>query len=71
MKTPACLLTLVLIAGWTGSALAAGNSFATPLSGFNEVHFIAAPTPALRGTLSTPATGSFRARIDRPNDIIH
>jgi hypothetical protein len=71
MKTSACLLTLTLIAGSASGALAAGNSFATHLTGFNEVHFIAAPTPALRGAVSTPATGTFRARIDQRNDIIH
>lgn len=71
MKTPACLLALALIAGSASGALAAGNSFATFLSGFNEVHFAAAPMPALRGAVSTPARGSFRARIDRRNDIIH
>jgi hypothetical protein len=55
MRTSACLLTLALIAGSTSGALAAGNSFATHLSGFNEVHFIAAPTPA---------PGEIRGQID-------
>lgn len=40
------------------------DKFRTRLSGFNEVHFIAAPTPALRGAVSTGASGSFRAEID-------
>jgi hypothetical protein len=37
--------------------------FATELSGFNEVHFVAAPA-ALRGAVSTKATGTFRAVIN-------
>jgi len=48
------------------------------LSGFNEVHFIAgnpAATPivppALRGAVSTAASGKFVAEIDEQNDIIH
>jgi hypothetical protein len=40
------------------------DNFAARLSGYNEVHFIAAPTPALRGAISTQARGSFRAVID-------
>src|SRR6266852_3237029 len=39
------------------------DKFAARLSGYNEVHFIAAPTPALRGAVSTQARGSFRAVI--------
>ncbi len=41
-----------------------GDKFAARLSGYNEVHFIAAPTPALRGAVSTRARGNFRAVID-------
>src|SRR5262249_19744883 len=48
------------------------------LSGFNEVHFIAgnpAATPivppALRGAVSTAASGKFVAEIDEPNNTIH
>src|SRR5712691_168226 len=40
-----------------------GDRFSARLSGYNEVHFIAAP-PALRGAISTKARGSFRAMID-------
>jgi hypothetical protein len=47
------------------------NKFAARLSGYNEVHFIAAPTPALRGAISTQARGSFRAVIDDRADMIH
>lgn len=49
---------------------------AASLSGYNEVHFIAGnaattpPTPpALRGAVSTAASGKFSARID--GDVIH
>jgi hypothetical protein len=48
-----------------------GDRFAARLSGYNEVHFIAAPTPALRGAVSTQARGSFRAMIDGAANIIH
>lgn len=48
-----------------------GNRFSARLSGYNEVHFIAAPTPALRGAISTQARGSFRAVIDDRAEMIH
>src|SRR6267143_765503 len=48
-----------------------GDRFSARLSGYNEVHFIAAPTPALRGAVSTQARGSFRAVIDDRADTIH
>jgi hypothetical protein len=48
-----------------------GDRFAAQLSGYNEVHFIAAPTPALRGAISTQARGSFRAAIDDRAEMIH
>src|SRR3981189_2727314 len=47
------------------------DKFAARLSGYNEVHFIAAPTPALRGAVSTQARGSFRAEIDDSAKMIH
>ena len=70
MKTLAHLLVVSLLVGPASLALADDDKFAARLSGYNEVHFIAAPTPALRGAVSTPATGSFRARIDDRQDII-
>ncbi len=48
-----------------------GDRFSARLSGYNEVHFIAAPTPALRGAISTQARGSFRAVIDDRAETIH
>src|SRR5712692_4357351 len=47
-----------------------GDRFSARLSGYNEVHFIAAP-PALRGAISTKARGSFRAVIDDKAEMIH
>src|SRR6266850_1836146 len=47
-----------------------GDRFSARLSGYNEVHFIAAPTPALRGAISTKARGSFRAVIDDRAEMI-
>lgn len=43
----------------------------TRLSGFNEVHFVGGSAPALRGAVSTPASGSFRAQIDERRQILH
>jgi len=48
-----------------------GDRFSARLSGYNEVHFIAAPTPALRGAVSTQARGSFSAVIDDRAETIH
>ena len=47
-----------------------GDRFSARLSGYNEVHFIAAP-PALRGAISTKARGSFQAVIDDKAEMIH
>jgi hypothetical protein len=47
------------------------GKFTTELSGYNEVHFVAAPTPALRGAISTKATGNFKATIDDAKQLIH
>ena len=68
MKITALLLGLLMVVGSVPVALADddddnGQTFAARLSGYNEVHFIAAPTPALRGAVSTGATGTFRATI--------
>jgi hypothetical protein len=46
------------------------DKFAARLSGYNEVHFIAA-TPVLRGAISTQARGNFRAVIDDRTNTIH
>ena len=46
------------------------DNFRARLSSYNEVHFIAAPTPALRGAISSVASGSFRAEIDNKSDTI-
>lgn len=44
---------------------------ATRLSGFNEVHFVAGPPAALRGAISTKASGSFKAVIDEAAKTIN
>jgi hypothetical protein len=53
------------------------NRFAATLSGYNEVHFIAGdPTstplipPALRGAISTAASGKFSATLNKAGDVI-
>jgi hypothetical protein len=64
-----------LIVGFSAAATADNgrndDRFAARLSGYNEVHFIAAPTPALRGAVSTQASGTFRADIDDNAQTIH
>ena len=59
--------TLLAGVGFVPSASLADNDrqFRARLSGFEEVHFIAAPTPALRGAVSTKAKGTFKASLDR------
>jgi CHRD domain-containing protein len=68
MRISPLLLGLLMVVGSVPAALADdddhGGSFAARLSGYNEVHFIAAPTPALRGAVSTAASGRFGASID-------
>ena len=73
---PAATTLAALAVGFSAAATAdddrnEGNRFAARLSGYNEVHFIAAPTPALRGAVSTQARGSFRAAIDDSAEMIH
>ena len=53
------------------------DNFRARLSSYNEVHFIAGNAaanpvvpPALRGAISSVASGSFRAEIDDKNDTI-
>ncbi|MGH2394931.1 MAG: CHRD domain-containing protein, partial [Candidatus Limnocylindria bacterium] len=70
MKTPAVVLALSLTVASVPVVQASDDRFATRLSGFNEVHFSAGPPAALRGAVSTPAKGSFRALINDRKDII-
>src|SRR5438874_1638459 len=64
MRTPVLPFAFLLVIGSVASALAGddGEVFDARLSGYHEVHFIAAP-PALRGAISTAARGKFQARI--------
>ena len=74
MKMARLLFTVFLGLGTVATALAGDDhqkNFSTDLSGYNEVHLIAGPPPAIRGAVSTAATGDFKARIDDRNDIIH
>lgn len=63
-----CAALAALTAGFSASAMADNDrkedKFAARLSGYNEVHFIAGPPAALRGAISTGASGKFRAEID-------
>jgi len=67
--------TLGSICGYAPSAAAHDDDhnrgqITTRLSGFNEVHFVAGPPAALRGAVSTKATGRFRAAIHDRRDMI-
>ncbi len=75
---------LALSLGFSISTALAGDddhrekgNFAARLSGYNEVHFIAGNPlanpvvpPALRGAVSTGASGRFKATIDEHNPVI-
>ena len=68
------ILFLCLLLALPVTVFASGghtHGVSATLSGFNEVHFVGGAAPALRGAIFTPAKGSFRARIDEGNQIIH
>jgi hypothetical protein len=69
-RSVAAMLAAITV-GFSAAAMADTDGFAARLSGYNEVHFIAAPTPALRGAISTKARGNFRAVIDDRTHMIH
>jgi len=46
------------------------HKFFARLSGYNEVHFVAGPPAALRGAVSTKASGTFEAKLNQAGDII-
>jgi hypothetical protein len=46
------------------------DGFRARLTGFEEVHFIPGPPPALRGAISTRARGSFRAHLNKRSNQI-
>jgi len=79
MKFFSLFLVLALILAPIASASATDrhDRVEAELSGYNEVHFIAGNAaatppvpPALRGAISTKASGSFHAVIDDKNDTI-
>jgi hypothetical protein len=80
MKIFSIFLVLALIVAPVASASATDrhDRVEAELSGYNEVHFIAGNAaatppvpPALRGAISTKASGKFEATIDDKNDTIH
>jgi hypothetical protein len=80
-------VSILFVAGFLGTIPATiaraddrdkGNKFATKLSGYNEVHFsggggsqFPVPAAALRGAISTKASGKFEAAIDEYMKLIH
>jgi hypothetical protein len=79
-------ISILFVAGFLGMIPATiapaddrdkGNKFATKLSGYNEVHFsggggssLPVPAAALRGAVSTKASGKFQATIDEHMKVI-
>jgi hypothetical protein len=70
------MVAVALLAG-VSSAAEREQKFAARLSGYNEVHFVAGDPktdpvipPALRGAISTKASGSFSASLNKAGDII-
>jgi len=77
MKVILGLVMLVTLLAAIASADDKEQKFSARLSGYNEVHFVAGDTtakpivpPALRGAVSTKATGSFSATLNKAGDII-
>ena len=63
------MLVVIALALSASAAERGPRVFSARLSGYNEVHFDASG-PALRGAVSTPATGSFLATLNSAGDII-
>lgn len=64
------MLFLVAGNGYSDDKESKDRKFSTRLSGFNEVHFSAGPPATLRGAVSTKASGSFSATLNKAGDII-
>jgi CHRD domain-containing protein len=75
MKMATLALALAITVATSSSTLADDKRISTDLSGYNEVHFIFSAGPpasaALRGAVSTNASGRFKARIDEDAQTIH
>jgi hypothetical protein len=68
-----CVVTMILIAAAKVSAddkLHKDHNFFTRLSSFNEVHFVAGPPAALRGAISSAASGSFEATLNKSGNRV-
>ena len=64
------LASAIFVGIGTANADDKEQKFSARLSGYNEVHFQAGPPAALRGAISTKATGSFTAKLNKAGDII-
>jgi hypothetical protein len=81
MKHAALLLALLIAATIPQTALADRDEdkFRAELSGYQEVHFSGGTFTApetfvpgfLRGAISTPARGEFKAELNKSGDVIH
>ena len=75
MKAFGILLSLFLLVGVPSMGSARDDDrVEASLSGYNEVHLIFSAGPpasaAIRGAVSTPARGKFKAKIDRKSALI-
>ena len=75
MKAFGILLSLFRLVGTPSMASARDDDrVEASLSGYNEVHLIFAAGPpasaAIRGAVSTPAKGRFKAKIDKKSALI-
>jgi CHRD domain-containing protein len=64
------ILFLIAGNGYSDDKLHKDHKFFTRLSSFNEVHFVAGPPAALRGAISSGATGSFSATLNKSEDLV-
>jgi hypothetical protein len=79
MKRSALLLALLVATSVPSTAVADDDNFRAELSGYQEVHFSGGSfTPPdtftagfLRGAISTPARGKFKAELNRSGTMIH
>ena len=64
------VLILIALSVAVANAADKEQKFSARLSGYNEVHFNAGPPATLRGAISTQASGSFSAKLNKAGDII-
>ena len=64
------IMFLIAGNGYSDDKLHKDHKFFTRLSSFNEVHFVAGPPAALRGAISSGASGSFSATLNKSENLV-